>query len=95
MRTGAAAARVANRFNPVTWSTHTDIAHPRSRSHSTLRSQCSIHCAERRGRPICLCGEAATDPGQLEDLLSAGLRAISVPPPHLVTVHQVIGAHGA
>ena len=54
-----------------------------------------IKAAERRGRPICLCGEAATDPGQLEDLLSAGLRAISVPPPHLATVRQVIGAHGA
>ena len=54
-----------------------------------------IKAAERRGRPICLCGEAATDPDQLEDLLSAGLRAISVPPPHLATVHQVIGAHGA
>jgi len=54
-----------------------------------------IKAAERRGRPICLCGEAATDPDQLEDLLSAGLRAISVPPPHLATVQQVIGAHGA
>jgi len=54
-----------------------------------------IKAAERRGRPICLCGEAATDPGQLEDLLSAGLRAISVPPPHLATAQQLIGAHGA
>ncbi len=53
-----------------------------------------IKAAEHRGRPICLCGEAATDLGQLEDLLSTGLRAISVPPAHLATVRQVIGSHG-
>ena len=56
------------------------------------------HCltaARRRGRPICLCGEAASDPEQLEDLLKAGLRSISVPPAALARVRAVINAHGA
>lgn len=56
------------------------------------------HClkaAARRGRPICLCGEAASDPEQLEDLLKAGLRSISVPPAALTRVRAVIAAHGA
>ncbi len=54
-----------------------------------------IKAAELRGRPICLCGEAATDPARLEDLLRVGLRAISVPPTALASVRQVIGAHGS
>ncbi len=52
----------------------------------------ALHEARNLGRPVSLCGEAATDPAALETFLRMGLHSISVAPALLAQVKSAIGA---